>query len=188
MENTLTVCLGHEGDNQDELDARPDEQDVIRPPPAHARVDEAAQDRTNGGSEKLSKRVQQHRGLQFIAAKQVPDGPARDGEERTAGESVKEAGDDHGGDVAGNSLGNDLEDVQGPGDEIDRAAAKELAQGPEEHGADADAEYVRGDAEGRDEARPVEFGIHLGVGGAVDGAGSCAGIVSVYWCKCGRKG
>lgn len=105
---------------------------------------------------------------------QVADGAARDGEERAAREAAKEAGDDNGGNVLAKRLGKDEEEEDGPGDEVDGAAAVELAHGAEQHGPKGDAQHKRRQAEDGDDARVAEFGFHLFVGGGIDGGEVCS--------------
>lgn len=116
-----------------------------------------------------------------MARKEVAYGAARDGEEGAAREAVEEAEDEDDGDVAGDGLGHEPDEVGGPGDEVDGAAAVELAQRAEEHGAEADAQHKGREAQHGDDARVAELGLHLGVGGRVDGAGAGAVCLRFVW-------
>lgn len=171
----LTVRLGDEENDEEEHDERPDEEDVVRPAPVGVVVDEATDSWTDGWSREGGEGVQQHGRLKVLPSEEIAHCAAGHGKEGTPRQAIEETGDNHGGDVLGDGLRDDPDKIQGPRDEVDGAAAVELAEGPEKHGTQADAQDECREAQRRDDARGVKLGVHLGVSGGIDGRSGGAG-------------
>lgn len=83
------------------------------------------------GPDEGGNRENSHWVLEFVLGKQVADRPARDGQERAAGEAAEESSNDHGFDVAADGLWYSPDEVYAPGRKVDGPSAVELAQGAE---------------------------------------------------------
>lgn len=137
-------------------------------------IDKSPHNRPQTRPNKRRRGKQRHRSLQRSPRKQITHSAARHGEEGAPREAVEEAEHDDGGDVAGDGLRDQEYEVERPSDEVDGAAAVELAKGTEDHRPKGDAQDEGREAEDGDDAGVVEVGFHVGVGGGVDGACACS--------------
>lgn len=138
------VRLRHEHDEQQPQRARPDQQHVVRPLPAQVLVDEAADQRAEGGAQERRCGEDEHGRLQRVAREKVADAAAGHGQEGAAGEAVQEAHDEHRGHVLGHGRGDQPDHEEGVRDDVYGAAAVEFGERREEHGSAPEPEDEQG--------------------------------------------
>lgn len=148
LEQDGGVGLGREDEEGDGDETREAGEDPEDPAPAQRLGDVAAHDGTDDGAEEGTDGEGGHGGAALLLVDHVGDGAAAVGERHGAEEAGEEAEADEGGERGGHGAGDGEGEEAEIGGVVDDAAAVDLGEGREDHGAGGEAEDVDADDEG----------------------------------------